>query len=138
MNLLVTGARVLVEKRLGGKDDAIQTETALSGLLVDERLLERMRRLRRAQAFKRDDLRAGHGAHARDAGSDRLAVGDDGAGTALSLAAPELRPTELQVVAQDLQQRRRGIDIHALRTPVDSQVKMAMKGAYNRLRSPRS
>ena len=44
---------VLIEKRLRGEDDAIQTEAALRRLLVDKSLLDGMRFLRECQ-----DLRA--------------------------------------------------------------------------------
>ena len=71
---VVGRARILVEERLGGQDDAAQAEAALRGLLVDERLLNRMRLLGRAQAFERRDLGTGDRADRRDARPDGLAV----------------------------------------------------------------
>src|SRR5262245_37885020 len=48
--------RILVDERRGGENHARQTETALSGLFVDERLLKWMRPFGRAQAFERGDF----------------------------------------------------------------------------------
>ena len=55
-NLLVGGCGLLIEERLCGEDHAAQAEAALRGLLVDERLLKRVRPLRRAEAFERGDF----------------------------------------------------------------------------------
>ena len=48
--------RILIQERLGRQDDAAQAEPALRRLLVDERLLERVRLLGRAEAVERRDL----------------------------------------------------------------------------------
>ena len=60
----------------------------------------------------------GHGADRRDARPDGLAVDDDGAGAALAEAAAELRAAQLEIVAEDVEQRRGGIDVHLLRASV--------------------
>src|SRR5690348_2658182 len=51
--------RVIVEQCFGGDQDAGQAVPALAGLLVDKGLLQRMRPLRRAEAFDRYDFPAG-------------------------------------------------------------------------------
>ena len=54
---------------------------------------------------------------------DRMAwpFDDDRAGAALAEPAAELRSAQLEVVAEDVQQRRRRIDIHGLRPAVHLQ-----------------
>src|SRR5262245_58333118 len=56
LNLLVGGARVLVEEGCGGEHHAAQAKAALRGLLVDEGLLDRMWLLSCAESFERRDL----------------------------------------------------------------------------------
>ena len=57
-DLRVRRFRVPIEERLGGHDDAVDAEAALHRLLVDERLLNRMRLVDRAETFERRDLGA--------------------------------------------------------------------------------
>src|SRR5688572_24529949 len=121
LNLLVGGARVLVEERFGGEHHTAQTEAALRGLLVDEGLLNRMQFLRCAETLERGDLGARHRADRRDAGPDGLAVRDHRARAALAEAAAELGAAQFEVVAQDEQQRRGWIDVHGPRAPVHLQ-----------------
>src|SRR5207247_8233942 len=54
----------------------------------------------------------------RDARSDRLAFDDDHAGSALPESAAELRSAQLEVVAEDVQKRRRRVDIQCVRSTV--------------------
>ena len=58
LDLGVARLRVLIEERLRREDDAVQAEAALRRLLVDERLLNRMRLLDGAEPFERRDLGA--------------------------------------------------------------------------------
>src|SRR5262249_24957110 len=125
LDLGLTGLRVLIEERLGGQDDAAQAEAALRGLVVDERFLKRMRFLRRAEAVEGHDVGAVDGAHRRPARTYSAAVDDGGAGTALPETATEFRPFELQVVAQYVQERGRGIHIDRVALSVDFQRKNA-------------
>ena len=39
LDLDLGGLRILVEERFGGQDHAVETETALGGLYLDERFL---------------------------------------------------------------------------------------------------
>src|SRR6185436_4817585 len=56
LDLFVRCARIAIEKGLRGQDDAAQAEATLRSLLVDERLLQRMRFLDRPQPLERGDL----------------------------------------------------------------------------------
>src|SRR5689334_580770 len=63
-NLLVRWRRVLLEQGLGPEHPTIQAVATLECLLVDERLLNRMRMRRSTQTLQRHDLFAqgtGHG-----------------------------------------------------------------------------
>src|SRR6185436_383651 len=75
--------RVLIEKRLGGEDDAVEAEAALCRLLGDERPLDRVRALDRAEPFERRDLGAGGGAHRCHARTYGAAADDHRARAAL-------------------------------------------------------
>src|SRR5262245_24262308 len=123
LNLLVGGARVLVEEGFGGEHHAAQAKAALRGLLVDEGLLDRMWLLSCAESFERRDLGFRHGAHRRNAGSDRLAVGDDRARSTLAEATAEFGTAQFEVVAQNEQQRRGRIDVDIPSPPIHPQGK---------------
>src|SRR4029079_17924375 len=114
LQVRVAGLRVGVENRLGREHDAVQAEAAVPRLLVDERLLDRMRAFRRAEAFERDDLGAGDGADWRHAGAHGAAANDGRARSALAEAAAELRPAQAEIVAEDVEQWRRWIDVHRM------------------------
>ena len=125
MNVAVRGLWILVEERRGGHDDARQAEPALRRLLVDERLLQRMRSVRSAEAFERRDLSAVQGAYRRDAGANRTLPDDHRARPALTQAASELWPAKRQIVAEHIQQRRRRIDVDHVSRAVHRQGKLA-------------
>src|SRR5258706_12529328 len=99
-------SRIALEQLFRRHDHAVDTVAALGRLLFDERALERMRLLERAQAFDGRDLACGHGADRCDAGTHRLAVDQHSAGAALRQAAPEFRTVELKIIAQHIEQRR--------------------------------
>lgn len=60
------------QKRGGRHDHPVRTETALGGLLSNERSLQRVWFLRRPQPFECRDLMADDSADGRDTGPDRL------------------------------------------------------------------
>ena len=112
---------ILIEQGFGGHDHAVDAVAALHGLLVDEGLLDLVHLLGVAQAFER-----GHGfvlrcADGSDAGADRVAVHDHGAGAALGQAAAEFGTVELQIVAQCIEQRHVRLGVDDLRLAVYSQ-----------------
>ncbi len=120
-NLRVGGVRVLVEQRLGGEDLPVLAEAALRHLLVDPRLLHRMQPAVLRQAFERRDLGALHLRHRPDARPHRLALDQHGARAALAEAAAEARTRQVEIVAQDVEQRRGGLHVHRVRLAVDPQ-----------------
>src|SRR6185503_19997207 len=96
-------------------------EAALRRLFLNERLLNRMWTIDRAESFERRDLssrnRAGRG-HAR---ADRSAARQHGACAALAEAAAKLRPAETKIVAEDIQKRSRRIDINRVALAIDGE-----------------
>src|SRR5216110_522739 len=110
LDLALARAGIAVEQRLGGHDHAVAAVAALAGLLLDESALQRVELLDRAQSLERGDgsLRRGRDGHR--AGAHGFAVDQHGAGPALGETATELRAVQLQVVAQDVQERRVGRD----------------------------
>jgi hypothetical protein len=119
-NLRVGRVRVAIEQRLGSDDLAVLAEAALRHLLVDPRLLDRMQPSVRRQPFERGDL-GPHRGHRRHAGAHGGAVDDHRARAALPEPASEARPLQAEIVAQDVQQRRRGFDVDRMRFAVDLQ-----------------
>src|SRR5262245_18806943 len=92
LQLCVGRLRILIERRLRGQDHAAEAITALRGLLVNERLLDRMGLRRRAEALERSDLGAGDARDRRHTRADRAAAADDHrTGSALTKAATEFR-----------------------------------------------
>ena len=85
-------------------------------LLVDERLLQRMRVVGVAKTFERGDATPRHLRYPRYTGTRGFTVDQHRAGAALSKPATEFRAIKLYVIAQDLKQGcfRLGRDIDAL------------------------
>ena len=72
--------------------------------------------------FERGDLGALDRFHRRDAGSHRLPFDDHRAGSALAEAAAELGTVQFQIVAQDVEQRRRRIEVQRMARPLTLRV----------------
>jgi len=117
----IGGLRVAVEEDLRGQDLPVLTEAALRDLLVDPGLLDRMEHAVLGQPFERGDLGALHGGRGPDTRSNRLAFDDHGACAALTESATEAWPSQAEIVAEDVEQRSRRIDIHGVRLPVHLQ-----------------
>src|SRR5262245_41883710 len=102
--------RVPIEQRLGGEDLTVLAEAALRYLFVDPGLLNGVK-----LAIGREPLERRDGApDRRDAGDARScgrAVHEHGAGSALAEPASEARAVQVEIVAQNVEQRRGGIDI---------------------------
>src|SRR6266496_2355905 len=109
---------MFIQQRLRRKNHAAETESALGRLFIDKRLLNRVRLFRSSQALQRRDLLLFHGADWHDAGADRLPAYEDRAGSALRQAAAEFGSAQLQIVAEDIQQWRFGIDVHRVNVAV--------------------
>ena len=76
-----------VEHCLRRKDLPVLAEAALRNLLIDPCLLERVQAAVRGQAFEGGDF-ASYGRRGQDAGANRGAVDEDGAGAALAKFGP--------------------------------------------------
>ncbi|MNE68148.1 hypothetical protein D3C80_1637960 [compost metagenome] len=115
-NLFVAGLGNAIEQGLGGHDHAVHAVTTLGRLLVDERLLHRVRRGLAAQPFEGGDIAAGGAGQGDDAGAGGHSVDDHRTRPTLAQAAAVLGAVQAQVVAQDQQQRgvRHGADFDGL------------------------
>src|SRR6266511_900480 len=76
--------------------------------MVDEGLLNGVQLLHRSQTFERRDALVRSGGGGRDAGANRLVAEVDGAGPTLRKTATEARPVQVELVPQDVQERRVG------------------------------
>ena len=139
LHLGVGGARIAVEQRLGGQDHAAQAEAALRGLLVDERLLQRMRPSRACPRPSSVVISAlATVLDRRDARPDRLAV-------RRSRCTRRTAPGRSRTSARAARGRRSGRRAAAspdprprgAPCPLTRKVKMAMKRAYNRRKKGR-
>ena len=96
----------------------VLAEAALRSLLLDPGLLDRVKRVfrfvrrealllcpSRGQTFERGDFLVGDARDRRNAGAHFLAVDQNGAGSALRESAAELRTDQLEIVAQNVEQR---------------------------------
>ena len=115
------GRGVALEQRLGAHDHAGDAVAALRRLLGLEGGGSGPGLRRRCQPFERADLALAQRGDRHQAGEDRLAVDQDGAGAALAEAAAELGAVERQLVAQHVEQRRVGIDVDLVRLAVDGE-----------------
>ena len=118
-NLRLARGRLVLEQRLRAHHHAGNAVAALRSLQLDERALHRPGLFRGAETLERGDAPAPHDRDRRDAGEDRLAVGEHGAGAALPEPAAELGGIELEVLAQHIEERRRRIGVDLVRAPID-------------------
>src|SRR5450759_2539802 len=109
------GMGVLRQEGVGRHELAGDAEAALDGALVEERLLERAQVPVDREPLDRHDLRPVGLDREHQAGIDDAAVQADGARTALAHEAAFLGARELQIVAQDVEQRV--VDGHVKRPP---------------------
>src|SRR5258708_2852777 len=103
------GMRLRREQGRRLHDHAVDAVAALCSLLLDERLLQRVRLLGRTQALERDHLLPLCCRRRVHTGADRLAVEVHGAGPALRETATETGAVQPQIVAQHVQKRRGGV-----------------------------
>src|SRR6516225_12416970 len=117
-DLIASRSGVLFEQSGRLHDLARLAIAALRDLLGDPSLLQRVARIRR-QAFDRRDLLAANIRQLRTARADGLSVDVDSAGAALSDAAAEFRPSQLEMLAYHPKQWRIGLCFHAHGFAVD-------------------
>src|SRR5678815_451223 len=126
-DLLIGGIRIPVEQRLRRHDLPVLAEAALWNLLFDPGLLYRMELAVLCEPFQRRDLSL-HRRCRRDARPGRNTVDDHGARSALSQAAAEAWPLQVEIVSQYVKQRSRGINIDGTRRAIDPQSDVAHCG----------
>ena len=99
------GGGILLQRPDHADDHAGRAITALECVLRQKRLLHRMQLVAVRQPLNRHHLLLVHVADGCDAGSLAHTVDQHRAGAALPLAAAELRPGQLQILAQHFEQR---------------------------------
>jgi hypothetical protein len=119
-DILLAGIWIAVQQNLCGHDHAVGAVSALSGLLVDERLLQRMRLLDGTQSLESGDLVFADILQRNRARPCKLAADDSGAGATLPETATELGAIQSEVISQHVQQRGIGRGIHQMQFAVDS------------------
>jgi PAS domain-containing protein len=100
---------------------ARDAKSALRRLFLDESALQRVQVGGGADPLERGDAAAGECRHRLAARIDRLAVDHDLARAALLEAAAELGGSQPEIVAQDQEQRRVGLDLDLPHASVDLQ-----------------
>ena len=118
-NVIVGRRRIRFEQSLRAHDHARDAITALRGLLIDERLLQRTRIVGRAQSFDCRNLASGKRRDRRNARERRLAVDHHRASAALAEPATEFGAVHREMIAKHIEEGRRGIGIHRLGPAVD-------------------
>ena len=98
--------RVPLQERGRGHDHPVGAVAALRRLVVDERLLDGVRLLDGAEALERGDRLVRRGERRCDAGPDRLVAEVDRARSTLGEPAAEARPVQVELVPQDVEERR--------------------------------
>jgi hypothetical protein len=93
---------------------SIDTIAALGRLLCDERLLQRVRFLDRAEPFKRYDRCFAHCRQRKQTGTGCLATDNGRACPALLKAASEFWSIETQIVTQNVEKRRVALSRHGV------------------------
>jgi hypothetical protein len=93
-------------------------------LLIDPGLLHGVQAAVGCQSFESGDFTL-HRGDGRDAGRNRRAVDYYFARTALSESAPKPWAMQVQVIAEDIKQRRGGFNIHRVGTAVHVQFDLA-------------
>ena len=106
-------------ERRGGDDLTRGAEAALEGVLAHERTDERVV----AKPLDRRHLASADGVDERDAGEHRHAVQLHGAGTAVTLAARDLRPGQAEVLAQRLRERASDRRVELVVVTVDAEAR---------------
>ena len=102
--LLTGGVGVYIQQRLGGDDHAGDAEAALHRAALGVGVDDAFALFRVADALDGQKLAAVDRADGDDAARDQLAVFDDGAGSALALAAAFLAAGEAVVLTQHVEQ----------------------------------
>src|SRR3569833_2773717 len=118
VDLRVRGIGLAVEERHGRENHTRLAVAALGHALGDPGALDGVTLVLR-EPLDRDNRLSGHGAHRNHAAAYGLAVEQYRAGPAASQAATELRPGELERIAQSPQQRSILFHVDAVLLSID-------------------
>src|SRR4030042_2287 len=121
LDLVEGRGRVLLYESGGRHEEARSAETALIAVLFDESLLDRVELVARGQAFDRFHRLAVGADGEIHAGVNRSSVEEDGTAAALAPVADSLGAGEVELVAQDVEERFVGLDGEADLLAVDGQ-----------------
>src|SRR5439155_12752330 len=97
-------------------------EATLQAVILMKRLLHGMQRVRTTrprQAFDRRQRAAVEHRREQGAALHRLAIEQHDTGTALASVAPDMRSREIEVLAQQVGDQRRGLDVNRPRPAVE-------------------
>src|SRR5262245_52307626 len=120
-NLSIRRLRVLIQECFGCHNDAVNTKSALHGLLVDERFLNWMGFLDRPEPLECGDFRSRYGSHGCDARANCLTFNNHRARSALTETTPKLRSTECKIVAEHIEQMSLGVHIQRMAPAINLQ-----------------
>src|SRR6185295_13580247 len=104
--------RISLQQRCSAHEDAGDAIAALQRLFGDEGALQRVRPLARSQSLDGGDILVRDRPQRRIAGRYRAIADDDIAGATLTTAAAEMRPGDVELSAQNIQQRPIGIGVN--------------------------
>ena len=110
--------RGALQQRVASHQHAGRAEPALKRPVIDEGLLERVKRAATGQAFDRPHVLTGHLGHRQLTGRPGTIIHQDGARTAQSVTASELRTGQLKVGSQDPEETSIAIDVQTLEPAV--------------------
>jgi hypothetical protein len=122
--------RVAQEQRLSGHDHPVGAIAALAGLLQDKGLLQHARVLGGAQTLNRGNAPFAGGADGVNARPFLRTVNEHTACATLRQPTAEFRAVQLEVVAQNVQQRGLGLDPDRVGFSVDQQLQKHSQRAY--------
>src|SRR6056297_3272802 len=117
------GVGVVPVHGLGGHDHAGDAETALDPATFQEAVLNGAELTAGGEPLHGLDVRAPRLGREVEAGVYRVSIDDDSTGAAFADAAAELRALELEVVAQEIEQRDMGQDLPGNGLAVHGEVK---------------
>src|SRR5687767_7822418 len=118
-DLLVRGMGALAQEARERHEKARRAEAALQAVMLAKRLLQRIQRVAIGEPFHRLDVAAVHLRGKEQTRANRRAIQDDRAGAAHAVLAAQMRPGQLEIVAQEVGERLAHFHRALVRAPVD-------------------
>src|SRR5262249_48190942 len=131
---------IFLDQAIGSHDHARRAEAALQGVHLAKRILQGMElAIGPRDALDGEDLGALRLRGKYRAGFDRLAVEVDGTGAAMRRIAADVRPGEIELLAEDVDAPHTGLDqsFARLAVPLHRTLKLGHERLPVRLRAPR-